>query len=120
MDCITLASDVISYAFEKTNNDTISKVVLAPRYSKNELGTKLARDLVTMDHWIGIDVSPDVRRPGDLKQLHTADCVTANTQCHYWRLRDHLNKYQLYVKWPIIAKPAVLIVAQLDVSFCNQ
>jgi len=84
MDCITLASDVISYAFEKTNNDTISKVVLAPRYSKNELGTKLARDLVTMDHWIGIYVSPDVRHPGDLKQLHTADFVTANTQCHYW------------------------------------
>ena len=48
------------------------------------MGTKLARDLVTMDHWIGMDVSPDVRHPGDLKQLHTADFVTANTQYHYY------------------------------------
>ena len=98
MDCITLASDVISYAFEKTNNDTISKVVLAPRYSKNELEAKLARDLVTMDHWIGIYASPDVRHPDDIKPLHTVDFVTSSTQCHYWDTALPSQQIPLYVK----------------------
>ncbi|MGF1687596.1 hypothetical protein L4C36_12995 [Photobacterium japonica] len=84
-DCITYALNVLSYAFEKSNNQVAAKHV----WSLGEKGTELAKYLVRQHGWKGVYVNPDENHPLDESNEHPYTSHIAITECQYYNIPVH-------------------------------
>jgi len=92
-DCITYVMNVISYAFESTDNAAAArKAGNLSRY-----GTDLAKYLVVQHAWSGIYINPDRVHPKDLDSEHTFSAARAMKSCTYYGipLRYHVTNYNV-------------------------
>ncbi|WP_444928677.1 hypothetical protein ACJJIF_12455 [Microbulbifer sp. SSSA002] len=81
-DCITYALNVISYAFEKLENNKASKKV----WTIGGKGTDLAKYLVDFHSWKGIYINPDSQHPVDADPEHTYTSHLAKKTCKYYQI----------------------------------
>ncbi len=81
-DCITFSLNVISYAFEKTENKEAAKHV----WSLANKGVDLAKYLVNTHGWKGIYINPDSVHPADAQKEHTFSSYIASKTCKYYEI----------------------------------
>jgi len=87
-DCITYVINVLSYAFEQTNNmQAVNKVRALGAY-----GTKLANYLVEEQNFKAIYINPDIYHPNDSDEEHTYSAYVARNKCTYYDIK---LKYQV-------------------------
>jgi hypothetical protein len=81
-DCITYALNVISYAFEKINDEKSAKKVR----QLGKHGTELAEYLVKTHKWKGVYINPDVKHPLDADTEHSFSHHLAVSTCLYYQI----------------------------------